>query len=83
MPPPFRLSSDQRKRLAKERACVHIFNWLQERLPFLQEMIPLMVGRAHDTFILGAFVRLQSSVEHLYSHCHIVARHPCPSSTCD
>ncbi|KAI0369441.1 hypothetical protein BV20DRAFT_365547 [Pilatotrama ljubarskyi] len=54
--PEDRLSPKQRQDLAKEKHYVKVFEWLQERLPFLEQVVPLMVGQAHDTFILGAFL---------------------------
>ncbi|KAI9057375.1 hypothetical protein FKP32DRAFT_1681519 [Trametes sanguinea] len=55
------LSPSRLEQLRKEKHYVKIFGWLQERVPFLKEIFPMMVGRAHDTFILGAFLETHSN----------------------
>ncbi|OSD00043.1 hypothetical protein PYCCODRAFT_728913 [Trametes coccinea BRFM310] len=55
------LSPARLNQLKSEKHCVKVFEWLQERVPFMKEIFPMMVGRAHDTFILGAFLETHSN----------------------
>ncbi|KAI0674392.1 hypothetical protein C8Q78DRAFT_1076034 [Trametes maxima] len=54
------LSERQRERLRRDKHYVKVFEWLQEQLPFLQDIVPMMVGRSHDTFLLGGFLDAHS-----------------------
>ena len=56
------LTAAQLKQLAHEKECVRIFEWLKTTVPYLAEVVPLMIGRGKDIMLIGRFVRFPLTV---------------------